>query len=215
MADYYQQQQPPPEIVDYGRLTDDFRSMLPQKGSSTSTSTSHLVAVLTLLPVGASLLFLAGISFAATVVGLALAAPLLVIFSPILVPAALVIAFAVAGFLTSGAFGVTALSALSWMAQNLRKSSVPGQLEQAKRWAWETAGQAAQTAKDAGQAIQSKVQDGPVGEDVGRTQEEGKTEERQQAQEGERAQEQGRPREEEAQEGGKAREGGKSRGGRK
>ncbi|KAJ6970571.1 hypothetical protein NC653_034995 [Populus alba x Populus x berolinensis] len=73
-----------------------------------------------LLPVGGTLLFLAGLTLVGTLTGLAVATPLFVIFSPVLVPAALVIGLGVLGFLTSGAFGLTALSSLSWMASYIR-----------------------------------------------------------------------------------------------
>lgn len=68
-----------------------------------------------LLPVAGILLTLSALTLAATVIGLAVIAPLFLIFSPVLVPAALAVALAVAGFLSSAAFGVTGLSAMSWM----------------------------------------------------------------------------------------------------
>ncbi|KAG6584204.1 Oleosin 5, partial [Cucurbita argyrosperma subsp. sororia] len=179
-----QHQPPQSHHPNYERpTTDPFKTILPE----TSLSTSKLLALLTLLPIGAFLLFLAGISFIGTVIGLAITSPLFLIFSPILLPAAFVIAVAVAGFLTSGAFGVTALSSVSWMANYLRRSRVPFQLDQAKQWVREAAAQAAQTAEEAGQAIQSKAQDwvktdedGPAHEgsskDVGPAQEKGSSE---------------------------------------
>ncbi|KAA8542264.1 hypothetical protein F0562_023600 [Nyssa sinensis] len=90
---------------------DAMKSLLPEKGPSTS----KVIAVVTLLPVGGVLLFLSGLILTGTLIGLALTTPLFVICSPVLVPAALVMCLAVAGFLTSGAFGITALSSLSWI----------------------------------------------------------------------------------------------------
>ncbi|CAA7402315.1 unnamed protein product [Spirodela intermedia] len=81
---------------------------------------SQVLAVATLFPVGGVLLVLSGLTLTATVIALAAATPLLVIFSPVLVPAALVVALAVAGFLASGAFGLTALSSLSYISVYLR-----------------------------------------------------------------------------------------------
>uniref|UniRef100_A0A0A0LR99 Oleosin n=2 Tax=Cucumis sativus TaxID=3659 RepID=A0A0A0LR99_CUCSA len=209
--------------------THPFQAILPQK----SISSSHLLAFLTLFPIAAILLFFAGISFIGTVVALAVTSPLFLIFSPVLVPAALVIALAVAGFLTSGAFGVTALSSLSWMANYLRRSRVPLNLDQAKQWVRETAAQAAETAKEAGQAIQSKAQDNGKAKEVevgsaqdgektdevspaqpSPAQEEGKTQaqstsKEETAQEPAKAQESGK-----AQEGGKAQDRGKAQGGK-
>ncbi|XP_022994668.1 oleosin 16.4 kDa-like [Cucurbita maxima] len=169
--------------------------------SDNPPSTTQLFPLLlTLLPIAAFLLFLAGISFIGTVVGLAVVSPLFVIFSPILVPAAVVIAFSVAGFLTSGAFGVTALSSLSWMANILRRSGATLQIQQAKQWVRETASQ---------EEVQTKAQG------------EGKTEELGPAQEGERteqsgqAQAKGTAKNDAAQEGSKAQESGKAQEGEK
>lgn len=169
----FQQQPPQSHHPNYERpTTDPFKTILPEA----SLSTSKLLALLTLLPIGAFLLFLAGISFIGTVIGLAITSPLFLIFSPILLPAAFVIAVAVAGFLTSGAFGVTALSSVSWMANYLRRSRVPFQLDQAEQWVREAAAQAAQTAEEAGQAIQNKAQEWVKTDEDGPAQEEERTE---------------------------------------
>ncbi|KAI3452464.1 hypothetical protein Pfo_009128 [Paulownia fortunei] len=86
------------------------KSLLPQKGPSTG----QILAIITLLPVSGTLLGLAGITLVGSLIGLAVATPLFVIFSPVLVPAAIVLGGAVTAFLTSGAFGLTGLSSLSW-----------------------------------------------------------------------------------------------------
>ncbi|OWM90522.1 hypothetical protein CDL15_Pgr014825 [Punica granatum] len=135
---------------------------------------SQVVVVLTLLPVGAILLLLAGLTLAGTLIGIAVTAPLFVIFSPILVPATLLIAFAVTGFLTSGAFGITALSAISWIVnfiRNMRGASLSEQVDHAKLRALETIGYLGHRTKEAGQAIQDKAHD------EGRTHEGGRTRE--------------------------------------
>jgi len=85
-------------------------------------STSQLIVLATLVPFGATLLILAGLTLTATVVGLAVTTPLFIFFSPILLAAAVVIGLAIAGFLTSGAFGVTSLSSFAWLASYLRRS---------------------------------------------------------------------------------------------
>ncbi|GER46555.1 oleosin [Striga asiatica] len=77
---------------------------------------SHrLVKAATAATAGGSLLLLSGLTLAATVVGLTLATPLLVIFSPVLVPAVITAAVLGLGFLASGGFGVAALSVLTWI----------------------------------------------------------------------------------------------------
>ncbi|XP_054820248.1 oleosin Cor a 15-like [Prosopis cineraria] len=127
--------------------------------ASESPSASQVLALAALLPLGAFLLLLAALTLAATVLGIAVSAPLFVIFSPVLLPAALLLGLAVAGLLTSGAFGVTALSSFTWLANYVRRSRLPEQLEYAKHRARETISQAAQSAKEAGEAVLSKVQE--------------------------------------------------------
>ncbi|KAH7528418.1 oleosin H2 [Ziziphus jujuba] len=146
--------------------------------SDEGPSASQIVAVLTLLPVGATLVFLAGLTLTGTVLGLAVSTPLFVVFSPVLVPAALVIGLAVTGFLTSGAFGITAVSALTWLANHLRErvrgGDGAGLTAQAKRRMQETAGYLGQKTKEAGQTIQTTAQQQ---EASGRSQETGRPQE--------------------------------------
>ncbi|XP_073121357.1 oleosin H2-like [Henckelia pumila] len=128
-------------------LTDSIADYFLEKGPSTS----QVLAVITLVPVAAVLLCLAGITLAATLLGLAVATPLFIIFSPILLPAVLTIAFAVVGFLTSGAFGITALSSVTWLISYFRRmrGSFPEQMEHARRRVQETVGlTGGQKAKD-------------------------------------------------------------------
>ncbi|GFP90754.1 oleosin 21.2 kDa [Phtheirospermum japonicum] len=134
------------------RPTDVASSYLPEKGPSTS----QVLAVVTLVPVGGVLLALAGLILTGTVISLAVAAPLFVIFSPILVPAALAVALAVTGILTSGAFGITALSSISWLLNYVRKvrGSFPEQLEHMGRRVQDTAGYMGQKTREAGQKAQ-------------------------------------------------------------
>lgn len=74
-----------------------------------------MVKAATAVTAGGSLLVLSGLTLAATVIALTLATPLLVIFSPVLVPAAVAMFMLAGGFLASGGFGVAALSVLSWI----------------------------------------------------------------------------------------------------
>ncbi|KAK9198089.1 hypothetical protein WN944_013272 [Citrus x changshan-huyou] len=138
---HYQQQQQQP--------SDAIKGMLPER----TPSKSQLLAVVTLLPVGGTLLLLSGLTLAGTLTCLALATPLFIICSPVLVPAALVTGLAIAGFLTSGAFGITALSSFSWMASFLRRMRAPGQ---AKRRVLDTAG--GQKVRETAQMTQQKAQ---------------------------------------------------------
>ncbi|KAK6798784.1 hypothetical protein RDI58_006487 [Solanum bulbocastanum] len=143
------------------RLHHDVGGMKSQKGPSAS----QILAIVTLLPVGGTLLCLAGITLVGTLIGLAVATPVFLLFSPVLVPATLTLGLAVAGFLTSGAFGVTGLSSFSWILNYFRqgKSMVPESMEAAKRRVADAAAHLGQKTKDAGQTIQSKAQEGKEG----------------------------------------------------
>ncbi|KFK33105.1 hypothetical protein AALP_AA6G331800 [Arabis alpina] len=134
-----------------------FKNMMPESGPSSTQVLSLLVGV----PVVGSLLALAGLLLAGSVIGLMIALPLFLLFSPVIVPAALTIGLAVAGFLTSGMFGLTGLSSISWVMNYLRGSrqSVPEQLEYAKRKMADAVGYAGQKGKEMGQQVQNKAHD--------------------------------------------------------
>ncbi|GFZ17433.1 oleosin3 [Actinidia rufa] len=138
MAEYRREDQQKQQLQQ--RPIEGLKSLLPGNGPTKS----QVVAVVTLLPVGGFLLLLAGVTLTGTLIGLALATPIFLLFSPILVPAGLTLALATAGFLTSGAFGITALSAFSWMVNYLRQGRMPEQMEVAKRRVQETAAQMGQ-----------------------------------------------------------------------
>ncbi|KAJ4834187.1 Oleosin 18.2 kDa [Turnera subulata] len=125
-------------------------------------SATKILAVVTLLPVGGGLLALAGMTFAGTLIGLCLATPVFLLFSPVIVPAALVLALAVTAFLASGAFGLTGVTSLSWVAKYLQAAThaVPESLDQAKRRMQDMAGFVGQKTKEMGQEIQRKAHEG-------------------------------------------------------
>ncbi|XP_075485109.1 oleosin L [Primulina tabacum] len=103
---------------------------------------SHqVVKAATAVTAGGSLLILSGLMVAATVISLTIATPLLVIFSPVLVPAAGTIFLLCSGFLASGGFGVAAISVLSWIYGYVTGKHPPGadSLDQAR---WKLAGKA-------------------------------------------------------------------------
>lgn len=158
-TDYHPQQQ----LQQKGQeAVDSFKSFLHEK----APSTSQVIALVTLFPVGAFLLFLAGLALTGSVLGLAVTAPLFVIFSPVIVPAALIIGLAVTGFLASGAFGITGLSAFSWIVnyfRGYRTSGGPSMgmgMEQVTRRAHEMAREVGQKTKEAGQEVIGKARDG-------------------------------------------------------
>ncbi|KAF5743618.1 oleosin 1-like [Tripterygium wilfordii] len=96
---------------------------------------SHLVVkAATAATAGGSLLALSGLILTGTVIALTVATPLLVIFSPVIVPAVITVALILAGFLASGGFGVAAITAFSWLFRYVTGRHPPGadQLEQAR-----------------------------------------------------------------------------------
>ncbi|PNT64391.1 oleosin 16 kDa [Brachypodium distachyon] len=70
-----------------------------------------------------SMLFLSALTLTGTVLALVVATPLLVIFSPVLVPAAVAVSLLAAGFVSSGAFGAAAMGVLAWMYRYYVSSS--------------------------------------------------------------------------------------------
>lgn len=74
-----------------------------------------------------SLLLLSGLVLTGTVLALILATPLLVIFSPVLVPAAFTMALLTAGFVSSGGLGAAAVGVLAWMYRYLQHDQLHGE----------------------------------------------------------------------------------------
>jgi hypothetical protein len=103
------------------------------------------------------------------VVGLAVATPVFLIFSPVLVPAALLIGLAVAGFLTSGALGLGGLSSLTFLANTARQAfqRTPDYVEQARRRMAEAAAHAGHKTAQAGHAIQGRADQAGTGAGAG------------------------------------------------
>lgn len=124
-------------------------------------SFSKVLSLLVGVPVVGSLLALAGLLLAGSVIGLMIAVPLFLLFSPVIVPAALTIGLAMTGLLASGMFGLTGLSSISWVMNYLRgtRKSVPEQLEYAKRRMADAVGYAGQKGKEMGQHVQNKAQE--------------------------------------------------------
>ncbi|KAI7724886.1 hypothetical protein M8C21_025812 [Ambrosia artemisiifolia] len=119
-------------------------------------STGKILTMMALLPLTGILFGLAGITLVGTVIGLAIATPLFVIFSPVIVPAAIAIGLAVTGFLTSGTFGLTGLSSLSYLFSMVRRStmSVPDQMGYVKGKLQDVGEYTGQKTKDLGYKIQ-------------------------------------------------------------
>ncbi|CAH8304217.1 unnamed protein product [Eruca vesicaria subsp. sativa] len=86
------------------------------QGSGQNYSKSRQIAkATTAVTAGGSLLVLSSLTLVGTVIALIVATPLLVIFSPILVPALITVALLTTGFLSSGGFGIAAITVFSWI----------------------------------------------------------------------------------------------------
>ncbi|GMI92573.1 hypothetical protein like AT2G25890 [Hibiscus trionum] len=83
--------------------------------SDSAPSSRKVVKFLTATALGVTLLFLSGLTLTGTVVALVMATPVMVLFSPILVPSGIVIFLVITGFFFSGGFGVAAITALLWI----------------------------------------------------------------------------------------------------
>ncbi|KAL8471283.1 hypothetical protein ACS0TY_028800 [Phlomoides rotata] len=128
--------------------------------SQKGPTTTQIITLITLVPVGGALLGLAGITLVGTLIGLALATPVFLICSPVLVPAAVLLAGAVAALLTSGAFGLTGLSSLSWVLNSFRQATGQDPVDYAKRRVQDGTVYLGEKTKQAGETIKSKAQEG-------------------------------------------------------
>ncbi|KAF8045475.1 hypothetical protein N665_4841s0002 [Sinapis alba] len=79
------------------------------------SKTRQIAKAATAVTAGGSLLVLSSLTLVGTVIALTVATPLLVIFSPILVPALITVALLITGFLSSGGFGIAAITVFSWI----------------------------------------------------------------------------------------------------
>lgn len=78
-------------------------------------NSTQMLGFLTLLISGAILLLLTGLTVTAAVTGLVFFAPIILIFSPVWVPAAVVLFIGVTGFLSACGVGVAVLAGATWM----------------------------------------------------------------------------------------------------
>ncbi|XP_031502196.1 oleosin L-like [Nymphaea colorata] len=88
--------------------------------------TQQVVKVVTAVTIGGSLTVLSGLSLGGTVVALTVATPLLILFSPVLVPAAIAAILLVLGFLSSGGFAAAAVSVFAWAYRYATGKRPPG-----------------------------------------------------------------------------------------
>ncbi|GLJ29552.1 hypothetical protein SUGI_0582870 [Cryptomeria japonica] len=132
-----------------------------QKIQEKTPNLQQIMKLVGAIAVGGILMVMAGMTFAGTVVTLVCATPVLVFFSPILVPVGIVLFLTMAGFLSAGGFGVAALSALSWIYNYMRGKHPPGsdQVDYARQKIASKARDVKERAKEYGQYVQNKAQE--------------------------------------------------------
>ncbi|CAJ1973832.1 unnamed protein product [Sphenostylis stenocarpa] len=133
--------------------------------SFNSPTSRQTVKFITAATIGISLLLLSGLIFTGTVIGLIIATPLLVIFSPILVPAAFVLFLVASGFLFSGGCGVAAIAVLSWIYNYVSGKHPAGSdtLDYAKGYLADKTRDVKERAKDYGSYAQGRIHEATQG----------------------------------------------------
>ncbi|KAL6006033.1 hypothetical protein ACLOJK_040078 [Asimina triloba] len=131
----------------------------PKQVESPASDSHQAVKFVAAATIGAVLLIFSGIALTGTIISLVVATPLLLLFSPILVPAEILIFLVVSGFIFSGAFGVAAVSALSWIYNYVAGSHPPGsdQVDYARMRLPNKARDVKERAKEYGQYEQNKA----------------------------------------------------------
>lgn len=140
--------------------------MADRRSSTTTTVTLHRIppqtstrslGLLTLAISGGALLLLVGLTVTGSLVGLILFAPLILILSPIWVPAG---AFLFVTVFLCG-LGVAALASLSWVYKYFRGSHPPGsdQADYARMRIYDTARSVKDYARDYGGYLRTKLKD--------------------------------------------------------
>ncbi|KAK8509245.1 hypothetical protein V6N12_018328 [Hibiscus sabdariffa] len=130
-----------------------------QKLYESAPSSRQVAKFMTASTLGATLLFLSGLTLTGTVLALIMATPLIVIFSPVLVPAGITLFLVISGFLFSGGCGVAAITALSWMYNYVQGKHPFGadQLDYARNKLASTARDMTEKAKEYGHYVQHKA----------------------------------------------------------
>lgn len=130
-----------------------------QKLYESLPSSRQTVKFLTASTIGTALFVLSGLTLAGTVIALVIVTPLLVLFSPLLVPAGAVIFVVTAGFFFSGGCGLAAVMSLLWMYNYVTGKHPPGadKLDYARGMLAEKAKDMKQKVKEYGQYVRHKA----------------------------------------------------------
>ncbi|KAH8504428.1 hypothetical protein Peur_046017 [Populus x canadensis] len=137
------------------------RPMSMYEPSSGQPTSRKAVKFMTAGTIGAALLVLSGLTLTGTVIALVVATPVLVLSSPILVPAAIVVFLVTSGFFFSSGCGLAAIMVSLWIYNYVTGKHPPGadKLDYARGRIAETAKDMKDRAKECGQNVQQKVQE--------------------------------------------------------
>ncbi|KAI4337531.1 hypothetical protein L6164_015935 [Bauhinia variegata] len=113
-------------MSDQQRSTYGYGHGLYESQSKSTHPSRQTIKFVTAVTIGVTLLLFSALTLTGTVISLILATPLLVLFSPILVPAAIVLFLAATGFMFSGGCGVAAATVLTWMYNYVAGKYPPG-----------------------------------------------------------------------------------------
>ncbi|KAL6011039.1 hypothetical protein ACLOJK_001483 [Asimina triloba] len=136
-----------------------------QRLQGQTPNSTQAVGFLTLVISGGILLFLAGLTLTATVLGLIFVTPLIILCSPIWVPVGTVLFIAVAGFSAMSAFAVAMAAAIAWTYRYVRGRRPVGsdRVDYARSRIADTASHVKDYAREYGGYLQSKVKDAAPG----------------------------------------------------
>lgn len=141
--------------------TDHQNKSMTQMLYESAPSSRQAAKFVTATTLGATLLFLSGLTLTGTVIALIMATPVMVLFSPILVPAGISIFLVIAGFLFSGGCSVAAITVLTWMYNYVQGKHPVGadQVDYARNMLSSTARNVTEKAKEYGEYVQHKAQE--------------------------------------------------------
>ncbi|XP_050906367.1 oleosin G [Lathyrus oleraceus] len=128
-------------------------------------NSTQLVGILTLLVTGSIFLLLTSLTVSGTVLSLIFFSPLIIVSSPIWVPAGTLFFLLTAGFLSMCGFGICRHLASSWLYRYFRGLHPPGsdRVDYARHQIYDTASHVKDCAKEYGGYLQSKVKDAAPG----------------------------------------------------
>ncbi|XP_054820377.1 oleosin G-like [Prosopis cineraria] len=126
---------------------------------------SQFFSVIAFFVIAALSLFVAGLTVAGITLTLVFLTPLIVLSSPIWVPAAAILFLFVVGFLAVAGFAVVMLAALSWTYRYFRGLNPPGsdRVDYARSRIYDTASHVKECAWEYGGFLQGKVKDAAPG----------------------------------------------------